>query len=60
MQLNHPKEKVGKKLIPMHFGTFDISDEPTGDPIRWLNRLIKARTFHGDVQILDVGEILRI
>jgi len=69
MKDNHlnPEEAVeacydlnAKTLIPMHFGTFDISDEPIGDPIRWLNRLIKARTFNGDVQILDVGEILRI
>jgi len=69
MKDNHlnPEEAVqayydlnAKILIPMHFGTFDISDEPIGDPIRWLNRLIKARTFNGDVKILDVGEILRI
>jgi L-ascorbate metabolism protein UlaG (beta-lactamase superfamily) len=69
MKDNHlnPEEAVkayydlnAKTLIPMHFGTFDITDEPIGEPIRWLNKLAKARSFHGDVQILDVGEILRI
>lgn len=26
----------GKKFIPMHFGTFDLSDEPLLEPLDWL------------------------
>ena len=32
-------EDTGAKyMIPMHYGTFDLSDEPIGDPIRVLKR----------------------
>ena len=27
-----------KWMIPMHYGTFDLSDEPLGDPIRVLKK----------------------
>ena len=44
----------GKTFIPMHYGTYDISDEPLGEPIKLLekcfeNEMIKLRK-------LDVGE----
>ncbi len=67
MKDNHlnPEEAIqayydlnAKTLIPIHFGTFDISDEPIGEPVRWLNRITKSDNFHGNVQLLDVGEIL--
>lgn len=30
------REMGGKKFIPMHFGTFDLSDEPLLEPLDWL------------------------
>jgi L-ascorbate metabolism protein UlaG (beta-lactamase superfamily) len=29
-------EMGGKNFIPMHFGTFDLSDEPLLEPLDWL------------------------
>jgi len=47
-------------MIPMHYGTFDLSDEPLGDPIQVLhkiNRDGKLRAHlcdlkHGEMQVL--------
>lgn len=44
----------GKLFIPMHYGTFDLSDEPIGEPIRLLKNI-----FEGDnrkLNVLSVGE----
>ena len=42
----------GKWLIPMHYGTFDQSDEPLGEPlIRLLNCGINNK-----IKVLDIGE----
>lgn len=32
------KDLEGKKIIPMHYGTFDLSNEPLGEPIRILRK----------------------
>lgn len=67
MKDNHmdPQEAVqafhdlhGKTMIPMHYGTFDLADEPLGEPIRWLQRLIEEGGVKGEVRIPDVGEIV--
>lgn len=42
-----------KQLIPMHFGTFDLSDESIGEPIKEFKNLSKKQ----NVKILDIGEI---
>lgn len=44
-------------LIPMHYGTFDLSDEPIFNPKAELERLAIDRK---DIQILSVGEKWRI
>ena len=64
MQDNHmnPQEALEsakildvKEMIPYHYGTFKLSDEPIGEPHSWLKRL----SFESNVAIsvLDVGEI---
>lgn len=50
----------GKVLIPMHYGTFDLSDEPLGDPLRVLKKLEEQDAIKGDLKALKVGEILSI
>jgi L-ascorbate metabolism protein UlaG (beta-lactamase superfamily) len=40
-----------KTLIPMHFGTFDLSDEPFGEPLRRLEACNPA-----GLRVLGVGE----
>jgi len=43
----------GKVFIPMHYGTFDLSDEPMGEPIR---RIRAALTESGALRELVIGE----
>ncbi len=65
MKNNHlnPKEALqafkdlkAKTLIPMHYGTFSLSDEPLNEPPRKLKEFIKDEK----VMFLDIGEFLRI
>ncbi|HEV7382701.1 MAG TPA: MBL fold metallo-hydrolase [Dyadobacter sp.] len=41
-----------KYMIPMHYGTFDLADEPMGDPLRVLKQLDRTK---GKVKYPDVG-----
>lgn len=50
------KDLKGKMFIPMHFGTYDLSDEPIGEPVRILNKNSKGN----NIKILDIGEVLLI
>jgi hypothetical protein len=45
-----------KKMIPMHYGTFDLSDEPASEPVRLLEQFKKEDRINGDLRILKVGE----
>jgi len=48
------KEQLGAtSMIPMHYGTFDLSDEPIFNPKEVLTELSKDRD---DIKILDIGE----
>jgi L-ascorbate metabolism protein UlaG (beta-lactamase superfamily) len=46
-----------KTFIPMHHGTFDLSDEPLGDPIKVLNSISKQSTHDLKVNGMEVGEV---
>ncbi len=50
-------ELNGKTFIPMHYGTFDLSDEPASEPVKMLHQLEKEEKINGKLQILKVGEI---
>jgi L-ascorbate metabolism protein UlaG (beta-lactamase superfamily) len=45
-----------KVFIPMHYGTFDLSDEPVGEPVRILKGLEKEGKIQGELKLLDLGE----
>ncbi len=47
-------------MIPMHYGTFDLSDEPIGDPLRVLRKLEEQSLINGDLKALKVGEVLKL
>lgn len=49
-----------KQFIPMHYGTFDISDEPVGEPLRILRTLEKQGEIKGDLVALNLGETFYI
>lgn len=48
-----------KTMIPMHYGTFDLADEPLGDPLRVLKKLEEQGAINGELKALKVGEVLR-
>ena len=52
---NDTKAKV---MIPMHYGTFDLADEPLGDPLRVMQKLEKQGVINGDLKALKIGEVL--
>ena len=47
-------------LIPMHYGTFDLSDEPPGQPLRDLRAAAKAAGVEDKVHPLAINETLLI
>ena len=44
------------KLVPMHFGTFDLSDEPLGEPLRLMKEIAGQRNATGEMEFLKIGE----
>lgn len=51
------QELGGKRFIPMHYGTYTLSDEPPGEPIRKLRRAAENGSLRGELIELEVGEI---
>jgi len=49
------KDLQSKVFIPMHFATYDLSDEPIGEPKRILDREKDI-----SIQFLNIGEELKI
>ncbi len=47
------------RMIPYHYGTFKLSDEPIGEPEIWIKRLA-ASEDHPRIDVLDVGEIVSL
>jgi L-ascorbate metabolism protein UlaG (beta-lactamase superfamily) len=52
-------EMEAKIFIPMHYGTFDISDEPVGEPLRILQTLERSNQIDGTLFPLQLGECFR-
>jgi len=48
------KDLGGETFIPMHYATFDLANEPLGEPVR----IIKRERQNLDIRILDIGEEL--
>jgi L-ascorbate metabolism protein UlaG (beta-lactamase superfamily) len=45
-------------FIPMHYGTFDLSDEPAGEPVRLLEQMAAAAQIPGQLVIPAIGKNL--
>ena len=67
MKYNHlnPKEAFdafkqlkAKMMIPMHYGTFNLTDEPLDEPLMWVEELAKENP--NMIKILNIGEVLTI
>jgi L-ascorbate metabolism protein UlaG (beta-lactamase superfamily) len=48
----------GKHFIPMHYGTYDLSDEPLGEPIRLLKENALQMDIINRIHDISVGEPL--
>lgn len=46
-----------KTFIPFHYGTFDLSDEPLGEPQQILNELNAEGKIENTLKVLKLGEI---
>lgn len=44
-------------FIPMHYGTYDLSDEPASEPLKILQSQKEKNILNAPFKILDVGEI---
>lgn len=69
MQTNHmdPSEALhaftdlhGKFFIPAHYGTYDLADEPPGEPLRLLQQFVEEKNMAGSVIRPAVGEFVPI
>ncbi len=49
----------GKTFIPMHYATYDLSDEPISEPIRLCQQMESDGTLKGKLANLAVGEELK-
>jgi len=50
----------GRMLVPMHYGTYDLSDEPLSEPLREIRRLETQGDIAGTLRVLKIGEVLRL
>lgn len=48
-----------KEMLPYHYGTFKLSDEPIGEPYSWIKRLA-ASSSKVDIKVVDVGEVYKL
>jgi L-ascorbate metabolism protein UlaG (beta-lactamase superfamily) len=48
-----------KTLIPIHYGTFQLSDEPLDEPLEWFEKLVSTHTYAFETKVLGVGEVYR-
>lgn len=53
--VNAFNELEGKTFIPMHYGTYDLSDEPLGEPLEKIKTLNEKGHIQGYLKILDIG-----
>lgn len=47
----------GDVFVPMHYGTYDLSDEPLGEPIKRLSQCFSEQKHDKKLKTLNVGEV---
>ncbi|GAA3945698.1 MBL fold metallo-hydrolase [Hymenobacter algoricola] len=45
-------------VVPMHYGTFDLSDEPASEPLRTLHDIAVGGMLRGELHAPAVGQVL--
>jgi L-ascorbate metabolism protein UlaG (beta-lactamase superfamily) len=51
-------DSKARYIIPMHYGTFDLSDEPPGEPLRLLEEAAKKANGSDKIRSLQIFESL--
>lgn len=46
-------------FIPMHYGTYDLSDEPMSEPISKIRRAFSSKRMSGNLAEIAVGQMLK-
>jgi L-ascorbate metabolism protein UlaG (beta-lactamase superfamily) len=54
------RDAGARTLIPMHYGTFDLSDEPPSQPLKYLLAEAEAAGISDKVRVLAINEDLQI
>lgn len=49
-----------KTFIPMHYGTFDLADEPLSEPYFMLKEMQSNGAINGNLRLLDIGEVMQL
>jgi L-ascorbate metabolism protein UlaG (beta-lactamase superfamily) len=50
------RDTKANTMLPMHYGTFDLSDEPLGEPFREIQRIKEVNK--ANIEVLNVGQII--
>lgn len=59
--INAFQDLNAKTMIPVHYGTYDLSDEPVNEPLARLNREIERQELpENSFRILSIGEVLEL
>ena len=53
-------DSKAERLIPMHFGRFDLSDEPASEPLRLLNEKAAEMNWSDKITVLQINESINI
>lgn len=54
------KDTKAKMLIPFHYGTFDLSDEPLSEPENVLKQLAQKDKIDNQLKIVKLGEVVSL
>lgn len=52
------QDSGAKYLVPMHYGTFDLSDEPPSEPLRLLKEKAAEMNLSDKIKMLNINENL--
>ncbi len=52
------EELKAKRMIPMHYGTYKLTDEPLDEPLAWMQKI--AAEHPGKICFLKAGEVRKI
>jgi len=52
------RQLKAKRMIPMHYGTFDLTDEPLDEPLQWMQEIDQKNPEK--ICFMKAGEVLKL